>query len=121
MLDYDEELRVNYNTYQRLLNAIKNKDYDDLENLVNTKYDKLLSTYMKTSIKTLRKHIHYMKNSLIYTYNNGRIEGSNKKIKIINHIEYKYTKFNYKKNRIILHLKLKPIVQYMKKKHCEAA
>ena len=121
MLDYDEELRVNYNTYQRLLNAIKNKDYDDLENLVNTKYDKLLSTYMKTSIKTLRKHLPYIKNSLIYPFNNGRIEGINNKIKILNRIAYGYRNFNNYKNRIILHFKLKPIVQNDKKKHSEAA
>lgn len=121
MLDYDEELRVNYNTYQRLLNAIKNKDYDDLENLVNTKYDKLLSTYIKTSIKTLRKHLPYIKNSLIYPFNNGRIEGINNKIKILNRIAYGYRNFNNYKNRIILHFKLKPIVQNDKKKHSEAA
>ena len=88
---------------------------------MNTKYDKLLSTYMKTSIKTLRKHLPYIKNSLIYPFNNGRIEGINNKIKILNRIAYGYRNFNNYKNRIILHFKLKPIVQNDKKKHSEAA
>src|SRR5699024_5964190 len=100
---------------------INNKDYESLENLVNTRYDKLLSTYMKTGIKTLRKHLPHIKNSFIYPFNNGRIEGINNKIKILNRIAYGYRNFNNYKNRILLHFKLKPIVQSDKKKHSEAA
>ena len=95
-------LKVNYNIYQQLLSAIKNKDYKSLEKIVNTKYHKLLSTYTKTSIKTLRKHLPYIKNSSLYPFNNGRIEG------IIT--KYGYRNFKNYKNRILLHLKLKPIV-----------
>ena len=61
MLDYDEALKVNYNMYQQLLSAINNKDYKSPEKMVNTKYYKLLSPYTKTSIKTLRKHLSYIK------------------------------------------------------------
>src|SRR5699024_2247599 len=86
-LDYDEALKVNYNMYQQLLNAINNKDYESLENLVNTRYDKLLSTYIKTSIKRLRKQLPHIKNSFIYPFNNGRIEGINNKIKYYMAIE----------------------------------
>lgn len=80
MLDYDEELKVNYNMYQQLLSAINDKDYKSLEKIVNTKYHKLLSTYTKTSIKTLRKHLPYIKNSFLSPFNNGRIERINNKI-----------------------------------------
>jgi len=121
MLDYDEELRINYNMYQQLLNAINNRNYKYLENLLNNKHHKLLSTYMKTSIKTLRKHLPYIKNSFIYPFNNGRIEGINNKIKILNRIAYGYRNFNNYKNRILLHFKLKPIIQNNNKKHSEAA
>lgn len=121
MLDYDEELKVNYMMYQRLLNSIKNKDYDSLEKTIYSKYDKLLSTYIKTSIKTLKKHFPYIKNSFIYPFNNGRIEGINNKIKILNRIAYGYRNFTNYKNRIVLHFKLKPIIQNDKKKHSEAA
>src|SRR5690625_5010827 len=97
MLDYDEELRINYNMYQQLLNAINNRNYKYLENLLNNKHHKLLSTYMKTSIKTLRKHLPYIKNSFIYPFNNGRIEGINHKIKILNRIAYGYRNINNNK------------------------
>lgn len=121
MLDYDEELKVNYNMYQQLLSAINNKDYKSLEKIVNTKYHKLLSTYTKTSIKTLRKHLPYIKNSFLYPFNNGRIEGINNKIKILNRIAYGYRNFKNYKNRILLHFKLKPIVDKEKEKHSDAA
>lgn len=110
MLDYDEESKVNYNMHQQLLSAINNKDYKSPEKMVNTKYHKLLSTYTKTSIKTLRKQLPYIKNSFLFPFNNGRIEGINNKIKMLNHIAYGYRNFKNYKNRILLHFKLKPIV-----------
>src|SRR5690625_5812253 len=64
---------------------------------------------MKTSSKTLRKHLPYIKNSFIYPYNNGRIEGINNKIKVLNRVAYGYRSFTNFKNRIILHFKLKPV------------
>lgn len=110
MLDYDEESKVNYNMHQQLLSAINNKDYKSPEKIVNTKYHKLLSTYTKTSIKTLRKQLPYIKNSFLFPFNNGRIEGINNKIKMLNRIAYGYRNFKNYKNRILLHFKLKPIV-----------
>jgi len=64
---------------------------------------------VRTSLKTLRQHLPFIENSFIYPYNNGRIEGINNKIKVLNRVAYGYRNFmNYKK-RIILHFKLKPI------------
>ena len=62
---------------------------------------------MNTSLKTLRKHSPYIKNSFYYTYNNGRIEGINNKIKVLNRVAYGFRNFNIYKNRILLHFKLK--------------
>src|SRR5690625_7706790 len=64
---------------------------------------------MKTSLKTLRKHLPYIKNSFIYPYNNGRIEGSNNKINVLHRVAYGYRNFTNFKNRIMLHFKLKPV------------
>ncbi|MEK4802815.1 ISL3 family transposase [Oceanobacillus sp. FSL K6-0118] len=110
MLDYSEELKVNYGIYQDLLEAIDEKDYHALENTLNKKCPTQSSTYLRTSIKTLRKHLPYTKNSFQYTYNNGRIEGINNKIKVLNRIAYGYRNFKHYKNRIRLHFKLKPVV-----------
>lgn len=65
---------------------------------------------MKTSIKTLRKHLSYIENSFNDVYNNGRIEGINNKIKVLNRVAYGYRNFINFKNRIMLHFKLKPII-----------
>ena len=63
---------------------------------------------MRTSLKTLRKHLPFIENSFIYPYNNGRIEGINNKIKVLNRVAFGYRNHQNYKNRIILHFKLKP-------------
>ena len=65
---------------------------------------------MKTSVRTLKKHLPYIKNSLIYPYNNGRIEGINNKIKVLNRVAYGYRNFHNFKNRIMLHFRLKSVL-----------
>ncbi|WP_192812629.1 transposase [Paenisporosarcina sp. TG-14] len=63
---------------------------------------------MRTSLKTLRKYLRFIENSFIYPYNNGRIEGINNKINVLNRVAYGYRNFQNYKNRIILPFKLKP-------------
>lgn len=75
---------------------------------------------MKTSLKTLRKHLPYIQDSFIYPYNNGRIEGINTKIKVLNRIAYGYWNFmNYKK-RILIHFKFKPVKFILRKQNLSA-
>src|SRR5699024_11220368 len=91
---------------------IKTKDNHNnktIKKILENQSHQLLSKYMKTSSKTLRKHLPYIKNSFIYPYNNGRIEGINNKIKVLNRVAYGYRSFTNFKNRIILHFKLKPV------------
>ena len=109
MLNYDNELRVNYDVYQLLLQAIQNKDYQVLKSVLNTVKSPLLSSYMKTSIRTLKKYLPYIKNSFIYPFSNGRIEGINNKIKVLNRVAYGYRNFINYKNRILIHFKMKPV------------
>ncbi|SEK80159.1 transposase, partial [Alkalibacterium pelagium] len=66
-----------------------------------------LSSYMKTSLRTLRKHLPFIKNTFKYPYNNGKIEGINNKIKVLNRVAYGYRNFANYKNRIIIHFSLK--------------
>lgn len=63
---------------------------------------------MKTSLKTLRKHLPYVKNTFIYPYSNGKIEGINNKIKVLSRVAYGYRHFINYKNRILLHFSMKP-------------
>lgn len=109
MLAYSPELQANYELYQVLLKAMSSRDFEALEACLAQPVSPLISSYMRTSVKTLRKHLPFIKNSFIYPYNNGRIEGINNKIKVLNRVAYGYRNFmNYKK-RIILHFKLKPM------------
>jgi len=125
MLGYDPELEANYKLYQELLRAMSNRDFNALESILERRSTTLISSYMKTSLKTLRKHLPYIENSFIYPYNNGRIEGINNKIKVLNRVAYGYKNFTNFKNRILLHFKFKPIdVTYktgFKEKHSKAA
>lgn len=122
MLDYDEKLKVNYKIYQKLLYCIKKEDFVGLEKVLYTKQDKHLSSYIKTSIKTLKKHLPYIKNTFKFPYNNGRIEGINNKIKILSRISYGYRNFVHYQNRIILHFKFRQIKEtHKQKRHSEAA
>src|SRR5690625_6396655 len=68
MVAYDEELKVNYTIYQRLLRALTNKDYIALKRYLHTSNSSLLSRYMRTSIRTLKKYLPYIKNSFHYPY-----------------------------------------------------
>lgn len=108
MLDYAPELKANYTLYQELLRAMTNRDFSTLEDILERRSTMLISSYLKTSLKTLRKHLPYIKNSFIYPYNNGRIEGINNKIKVLNRVSYGFRNFTNYKNRILLHFKFKP-------------
>lgn len=108
LLTYDSALKVNYDLYQSILKAVNDNDYDQLKEILTKKQSKEVSSFMKTSLKTLRKHLPYIKNTFTYPYNNGRIEGINNKIKVLSRVAYGYRNFSNYKNRIILHFNMKP-------------
>lgn len=109
MLAYDEELAINYQLYQRLLRAMDQHDFETLESVVNQRCANHISTYLRTSLKTLRKHMPFIENSFSYSHNNGRIEGINNKIKVLNRVAYGYRNFTHYKNRILLHFSFKTV------------
>lgn len=109
ILTYSPVLKENYDLYQSLLKAMATKDFEALKSHLDKPVNPLISNYMRTSLKTLRKHIPYIQNSFIYPYNNGRIEGINNKIKVLNRVSYGYRSFQNYKKRILLHFKLRPM------------
>src|SRR5690625_377969 len=119
MLNYDTELKANYEPYQEILHAMTNHQVNTLENDLHRRSTTFSSNYMKTSLKTLRNQLAYNKNSFIYPYNNGRIEGINNKIKVLNRVAYGYRSFTNFKNRIMLHFKFKPAQTNSKAVHKE--
>ncbi|MFL2125348.1 ISL3 family transposase [Marinilactibacillus psychrotolerans] len=125
MLAYDSELKETYRVYQAILKAVEHNDSKQLRQLLDQSTSPELSGYMKTSLKTLRAHFPHIQNTFYYPYNNGKIEGINNKIKVLNRVAYGYRNFIHYKNRIILHFNLKPIKSKLntieKGRECPAA
>ena len=101
LLSYSEELKETYEIYQQYLYYIKTNNTKSLEILLNKPLGNI-SQYMKTAIKTLKKHKNYILNATIYKYNNGLIEGINNKIKVIKRIAFGYRSFYHFRNRIFI-------------------
>lgn len=101
LLDLDPELKASYELYHNVRFCIKSKDF---EGLIKTLNDSIhsVSDYMKTSIRTIKKYIDYVGNTLRYDYNNGVLEGINNKIKVIKRIAFGFRCFYHFKNRILI-------------------
>lgn len=109
LLSFSSELKENDDLYQRILSAFSERDHEAIHRALHTRHSNAISRYMKTSMKTLRQHLPYIKNSFTYPFNNGRIEGINNKIKVLNRVAYGYRHFKNDKDRILLHFKLRSI------------
>ena len=106
MLAYDSTLKTTYDLYQSIIAAVEANDYEQLSSILNQPCSSNVSSQMKTSLRTLRKHLSAIRHTFIYPYNNGRIEGINNKIKVLSRVAYGYRNFANYKNRIMLHFKL---------------
>ena len=101
LINTSEKLRQTYEVYQNILSAIQTNNYLELEKALNTQNDKI-SNYMKTSIKTLKKYLPYIKNTLNNPYHNGFVEGNNNFIKVIKRIAFGFRSFRRFKARIMI-------------------
>jgi len=101
LLDLDPELKATYQLYHDFRFCIQTKNFNLLNKLI-TNCDDNISDYMKTSIKTIKKYIDYVDNTLKYGYSNGVLEGINNKIKVIKRIAFGYRSFYHFKNRILI-------------------
>ena len=115
LINLDEELKQTYLIYQDLLHSFKTNNYDLLRDTLNN-YNHNISSYMKTSIKTLLEFLPYIKNTFINKYHNGFIEGNNNFIKVIKRIAFGFRSFRRFKARIMICkglLKIKKNSQYI--------
>ena len=101
LISTNEELANTYEVYQNILYAIKNKNYNELKIILNNKYNKI-SNYMRTSIKTLKEYLPYIKNTLNNSYHNGYVEGNNNFIKVLKRIAFGFRSFHRFKARIMI-------------------
>ena len=101
LINSDKELKDTYQAYQDLLYALQRDDIGVFNNALNNNYSNL-SSYMKTSIKTLKSFNSYIENTFKYKYHNGFIEGNNNFIKVIKRIAFGFRSFRRFKARIMI-------------------
>lgn len=101
LISTSDELRETYEVYQNILYGIKNNKYNDLKNTLYGNY-KNISNYMRTSIKTLKNYLYYIKNTLNSPYHNGFVEGNNNFIKVLKRIAFGFRSFHRFKARIMI-------------------
>ena len=94
-------LKDTYQIYQDLLYALKYNNYNLLINSLNNN-NLNISDYMKTSIKSLKSFLPYIKNTFETTYHNGFIEGNNNFIKVLKRIAFGFRSFRRFKARIMI-------------------
>lgn len=101
LINISDELRKTYDVYQNILYALKHNNYNQLKTSLYDTNDKI-STYMKTSIKTLKKYLPHIKNTLFNPYHNGFVEGNNNFIKVLKRIAFGFKSFRRFKARIMI-------------------
>lgn len=101
LINTNNQLKETYEIYQNILYSIKNNKYDELKIILN-KNNNNISSYMKTSIKTLKKFLPHIKNTLSNPYHNGFIECNNNFIKVLKRIAFGFRSFRRFKARILI-------------------
>ena len=101
LVSLDSEFEQTYQIYQDLLYAFQNNNLSVLEATLNAKYNNI-SEYMKTSIKTLKGYLDYIKNTFTTSYHNGYVEGNNNFIKVLKRIAFGFRSFRRFKARIMI-------------------
>ena len=101
LLALDPELKATYDFYQTIKQTIKLHNFEAFHHAIQHPSD-LLSTEMKTALKTLTNYQDYIKNTIETLYTNGVLEGINNKIKVIKRIAFGYRSFYHFKARILI-------------------
>lgn len=96
LININSQLKTTYEIYQSLLYALRHSNYKELEITLNVKYNNI-SDYMKTSIKTLKEYLPYIKTTLNNTYHNGY-----NFIKVLKRIAFGFKSFHRFKARIMI-------------------
>ena len=101
LISLDIEFEETYQIYQNLLYAFQNNDLTVLETTLSQTYNNI-SDYVKTSIKTLKGYVCYIKNTFTTGYHNGYVEGNNNFIKVLKRIAFGFRSFTRFKARIMI-------------------
>lgn len=101
VVDDNEEFRINYEYYQKVLFALKYKDISKLKEVLALDRSEI-SSYLQTCMSTYDKYIDYIENAFVEDYNNGLIEGKISHIKTLKTISCGFRKYTRFKCRIMM-------------------
>ena len=80
---------------------MQRKDYKLFKEMIDKEYSGI-STYMQTSLNTLKEFSPYIKNTMEQPYSNGVMERNNNTCKLIKRIGFGYRNFDNFKARILI-------------------
>ena len=72
-----------------------------LYDIINTPNDRC-PQFFKVNLKSLKKRIHYVVNSLKYNYTNATVEGKNNMIKVFKRVSFGFRSYRNMRARILL-------------------
>lgn len=101
LINTNDNLKATYETYQGIIDSIKNKDFPKFKNII-THQPKDITEQMRKVLKLYKENIQYIENSFKYEINNGIIEGTNNLIKTMKRIAFGYRKYSHFVARIFL-------------------
>ena len=105
LLSFDEGFKQCYEIYQSLLGHFKDKEYNEFFDVLDA-LPRNLDKSFKKSLKYLTKHTRSIKNSLRLPYSNGKLEGKNNLIKVLQRVSFGFRNFENMRRRIFLYEKI---------------
>lgn len=105
MVSLDKDFKYTYEFYQRFLMAIENKDATLLYNIINTSNEHV-PYFFKANLKSLKKRVNSVINSIKYNYTNAIVEGKNNVIKVFKRVSFGFRSFRNMRARILLREKI---------------
>ncbi len=101
LLDYSEPLKSTYNCFHDVMDAFRDND-PVLFIYLFKKIPEILDLEFRKKLQNLLHYEEDVRNSLIYSYSNGKIEAKNTHIKTLKRVSYGFKSFENMKLRIFM-------------------
>lgn len=101
LLDYSEPLKSAYHCFHDVMDAYRDKDPDLFIHLLK-ELPETLDFEFRKKLRNLLQYEEGVRNSLIYSYSNGKIEAKNTHIKTLKRVSYGFKSFENMKLRIFM-------------------
>ena len=101
LLTIDPVLKVSYDVYQDLLDAFEECNASEFFRLIDHLPSSLERPFIK-SLQYLKKHRKAITLSFTQPYSNGKLEGKNNLIKVIQRIAFGFRTFKHLRKRVLI-------------------